>query len=34
MIYDFSVKKSDGSDLKLSDLKGKVIMEECVKKLL
>ena len=26
MIYDFSVMKSDGSELKLSDLKGKVIM--------
>lgn len=26
MIYDFSVTKSDGSELKLSDLKGKVIM--------
>ena len=26
MIYDYSVKKSDGSDLKLSDFKGKVIM--------
>ena len=26
MIYDFSVTKSDGSGLKLSDLKGKVIM--------
>ena len=26
MIYDYSVKKADGTDLKLSDLKGKVIM--------
>ena len=26
MIYDYLVKKSDGSDLKLSDFKGKVIM--------
>ena len=26
MVYDYSVKKSDGSDLNLSDLKGKVIL--------
>lgn len=27
MIYDYKVKKSNGEDLDLKDLKGKVIME-------
>ncbi len=26
MIYDYVVKKADGTDLNLSDLKGKVVM--------